>query len=493
MDPRPYQLSASKAILANGNSLLVMPTAMGKTFVAILVAREKIREGKILFLAPTKPLAVQQARAMQELLGVPVTLITGETPPKKRMELYKSTTVLCGTPQCIENDLLSRRLKLIDFSLIVFDEAHRTIGNYAYAFIGKQAQKTNALILGLTASPSSNKQKLLGVCNSLGIKHLEVRRRGDADVKQFANPVEVKREFVDLPDNFKNIRRALREILKEPLQFLKENEFLASADITKAHKKNLLATRGLITSKFPHSSAYKSLSELARAINLVHAIDLLEAQGITALYAYFSDMENRDKKSKAVQRLLADTRIKRIILACKELIRTGSEHPKMKRLKEVIASETMRGKSVMVFAHYRNSVDQIIIELNKLAGVHAKPLIGRSKNGMTQKKQARVLDEFREKKFNVLVATRVGEEGLDVPAVDLVVFYEAVPSEIRLIQRRGRAGRVRAGRALLLITRDSKDEGFYWIARRKESMMHNQVMEVKKELLNKGQKNLADY
>ncbi len=485
-------MNAAKAILENGNSLLVMPTAMGKTLVAILVAREKISQGKILFLAPTKPLAIQQARALEELGKV--VLVTGETPPAQRAELYEDAKVLCGTPQCIENDLLARRLNLEDFSLIVFDEAHRAVGNYAYAFIGKQAAKTSALVLGLTASPSSNKEKLREICGALGVRHVEVRRRGDKDVKEFDKPVRVDREFVDLPKPFALLRRSLNELLKESLEFLKDKGFLASSDVDKAHKKNLLAARGVIASRMPHADAYKALSELARAMNLVHAIDLLESQGVGALRSFLKDMEARPKKSKAVQRLLSDSRVQEIAKACDNLSAAGVEHPKLKRLKEVVAYEAGRGSSVMVFAHYRNSVSQILRELNSLAGVNAKALVGRSKEGMTQKEQAQVLDEFRAKEFNVLVATRVGEEGLDVPAVDLVIFYEAVPSEIRLIQRRGRAGRVRAGRALMLVTRGTKDEGFYWIAQQKERRMHAQLDELKRELTaNKGQKNLGDY
>ena len=53
--------------------------------------------------------------------------------------------------------------------------------------------------------------------------------------------------------------------------------------------------------------------------------------------------------------------------------------------------------------------------------------------------------EFRKGEFNVLVSSSIGEEGLHVPDVDLVVFYEAVPSEIRYIQRRGRTGRTTPG------------------------------------------------
>jgi ERCC4-related helicase len=54
---------------------------------------------------------------------------------------------------------------------------------------------------------------------------------------------------------------------------------------------------------------------------------------------------------------------------------------------------------------------------------------------MSQEEQSAVLESFRNGEFDVLVATSIAEEGLDIPEVDLVVFYEPIPSEIRYIQR----------------------------------------------------------
>ena len=69
-----------------------------------------------------------------------------------------------------------------------------------------------------------------------------------------------------------------------------------------------------------------------------------------------------------------------------------------------------------------------------------------AEKGLSQKKQIAALTRFREGEFKVLIATSVGEEGLDVPSTDLVIFYEPVPSEIRSIQRKGRTGRSASGK-----------------------------------------------
>jgi len=470
MEAREYQENAANAILAEGNSLLVMPTAMGKTFVAAIVMKKL--GGKQLFLVPTKPLAVQQARRLEELVGKKTLLVTGEVSPAVRTESYGTAELIVATPQCIENDLLARRIRLQDFRLVVFDEAHRAVGDYAYVFIGAQAKAAGCFILGLTASPSSVKQKILDVCENLGVKHVEVKNEDDEDARKYAKEVLLEWEFVDLPPQLVTLCERLRHLLSEALQELKDYGFFPSADLKKANKSTLLALRGPILAQTPNAIAYKALSSQARALNIVHAIDLLESQGVAAFVDFLDGMQTRDKKSKAVQKLLADPLVAIIKRDALAAIKEGVEHPKLPKLREIVAHAAAEGKSSIVFAHYRSSVDEIERELNLLPGVKARQLVGRGNEGMTQKQQAAAIDAFRAGDFNALVATSVGEEGLDIPSVDLVVFFEAVPSEIRLIQRRGRAGRVKAGNVVVLVTRDTKDEGFLWISRRKEKEMH---------------------
>ncbi|NUN11180.1 DEAD/DEAH box helicase [Candidatus Micrarchaeota archaeon] len=491
---RDYQVIAAENCLKH-NALVVFPTAMGKTFVAILVIAHLLNQKKkSLFLAPTKPLAMQQADRLKDVLEInpeAVQVVTGEIQPEKRIELYNNSWVIVGTPQTIEHDVLSGKIKLTDYSLIVFDEAHRTVGDYAYAFIAKQALAKKIKVIGLTASPSSQTEKIMEVCNNLGINHLEVKTEKDA--AEYSNKVTINNEYVDLPEEFKEVRTLLEEILKETLSILKENGFLDSAALT-THKGKLLALRGKIILATKHDPrAYQALSSLAKALNLVQAIDLLESQGLQSLNEFLSSLKDRKTKTKAVQQLIDDFRIKKIQTITSTMLEKNIEHPKLEKLKEIISNSTKSGQSVIVFAHYRNSVDSLQKELNKLPGVDARIIVGRSNEGMSQKKQKEALDSFRNKEFNVLVSTSVGEEGLDVPAVDLVVFYEAVPSEIRLIQRRGRAGRTRVGNAIILVTKDTKDEAFMWISKRKEKKMHETLKSIQNIISEAPQKKLGEY
>lgn len=114
-------------------------------------------------------------------------------------------------------------------------------------------------------------------------------------------------------------------------------------------------------------------------------------------------------------------------------------------------------------------------KLKKL-GFSVGYLIGKAgERGLKQKAQVDAVNKFREGEYNILVATQVGEEGLDISECNLVVFYDNVPSAIRFVQRKGRTGRKAAGRVVVLITRDTLDEAYYWISKRKMKQVKGMV------------------
>jgi Fanconi anemia group M protein len=115
---------------------------------------------------------------------------------------------------------------------------------------------------------------------------------------------------------------------------------------------------------------------------------------------------------------------------------------------------------ILIFSHYRDTATHIVDELNK-TGIKSFRFVGQSTRnndiGMKQNEQSVILDSFRKKEFNVLVATSIAEEGLDIPEVKLVIFYEPVASEIRHIQRKGRTGRKSSGNVIILAAKDTVD------------------------------------
>jgi len=351
--------------------------------------------------------------------------------------------------------------------------------------------------LGLTASPSSDKETVKEICENLYIDRVEARAEEDGDVAPYIQETEIQWIKVDLPVEFKKIRAIIEDLLRSDLRQLKDLGFLESADVNKANKRALLETAALIRKDISAGGeSYLAASLAASAMKVSHALELLETQGIAALDSYLERL--RAQKSKAIRRLFSDERMNALVKTVHDLRILGFDHPKLEEVVKVVKKHEK--DRVIVFTQYRDSVNKIIERLNE-ADILAHEFIGQASKGdskgMSQKEQIRVLNDFKEGKYNVIVATSVAEEGLDIPAVDLVVFYEPIPSEIRSIQRRGRTGRSESGKVMVLMARQTRDEAYYWAAFHKERKMKGVVKDMKKgfEAPDKGagQQSLANF
>jgi len=501
--PRLYQeFIASTAV--EKNTLCILPTGMGKTLVAIMVAAyrlEKFPKSKILMVAPTRPLVNQHMKTFSKFLNLKESefiALTGKIHPSDRKVFYSKGRLFFATPQLIRNDIENKILDLNDYSLVIVDECHRSRKKYAYTIVIEYyvEQCSDPLILGLTASPGGIKDKIEEVKKNLRIKAVEIRTEKDEDVKPYVQEINIERVYVELPEEFKRIKRCLEEAYRKRLEWLVKLRLIPSFKVT---KRNLLELQKEIGKMYQQTKDFmvaKSLTTCAQAIKIEHAIGLLETQGITPLYRYFLDL-NKNKKTMATKRVLNDPSVVKAMKDTKDLYVKGIEHPKLEKLIEEIEGEIKRkpNTKIITFANYRSSVEKItkILEAKK---IEAREFIGQAiKNGkgLKQKEQIEILNEFGYELFNVLVATAVGEEGLDIEEVDLVIFYEPVPSEIRSIQRRGRTGRTRPGRVVFLITKGTRDEGYFWSAYHKERKMRKILKGIKDGFKKFEEKKLSDY
>lgn len=489
------------------NTLVVAPTALGKTVIAVLLAAHRLKNirGKVLMISTTKPLVNQHVSSFKAFLNVPeedVQVFTGSTPPSDRKEIWERTRIICATPQVIENDLIAGRYSIEDVSLIIFDEAHRTTGEYPYAFIAKKYVEVakHPLILALTASPGADEARIREVCENLFIENIEVRTESDPDVNPYVKGIKVEWVKVDLPDAFSNIKRYLESVLKERLTTLKNMGFVKSKSVS-ISKKELLMLRGKIQLKISREGGvpelYSGVSNIAACITLVHAIELLETQGLDTLQKYFERLKKQS--SKAARGLLKDSDFMEATLLTKQLS-PDIQHPKLTALMGIM-EKAPKDRKTIIFCQYRDSAQKIVERLSEVEGITPVRFVGQASKdadkGLSQKKQLEILQDFRDGRCNVLVATSVAEEGLDIPKVDLVVFYEPIPSEIRTIQRRGRTGRSRAGRVIVLMTKKTRDEWFYWSGFRKEKRMRNVLKTLKdshyKPRVEEVQKELKEF
>ncbi|KUH33216.1 DEAD/DEAH box helicase [Thermococcus celericrescens] len=493
IEPRVYQ-EVIYARCKETSCLVVLPTGLGKTLIAMLIADYRLSRygGKVLMLAPTKPLAIQHAESFRRLFNLPqerINVLTGELSPEKRRRVWEESVIITATPQTVENDILTGRISLEDVSLLVIDEAHRAVGGYSYVFIAREYLKTarHPLVLGLTASPGSDADKIREIVENLGIEHVEVRTEASPDVKPYVQSIAFEWVKVELPEIYKEVRKLLREMLKESLKPLAQFKLIStySPDIS---KREVLQAGSKINQEVARGNYEIGRLRLhqAKAVKLQHAIELLETQGLTALRTYLRKLRE-DKRTKSSKQLMEDPRMRKVVYLLVQAKESGVDHPKMERLKELVKRQLERkpDSKVIVFTNYRDTGRRIVEELEAM-GIAAERFIGQASRGkdkgMSQKKQKEVLDRFSRAEFNVLVATSVGEEGLDVPEVDLVVFYEPVPSAIRSIQRRGRTGRHRPGKVVILMARGTRDEAYYWASKRKEKGMFDAIKKIAREL-----------
>ncbi len=492
--PRLYQQTILGTIVRK-NTLVVLPTGMGKTALAFMLAAQRLRQypnSKILLLAPTKPLCEQHRNSFRKYLDIEeerIVLFTGHVKPEKRAELWKTAQVIISTPQGLENDIINRKIDLREVSLLTLDEIHHATGDYSYVWVAKQYVKMAKFprVLGLTASPGSDMEKIKEVCQNTYIEEVEVRTNKDPDVKPYVQ--EVKQEWVkvNLPPEFVEIKKFLEDCYKSKLKQILELGYCNHIGLNKIELIKLQGhLQGRISRGEREMPILKSVSLLAEALKVQHGLELLETQGVKAVFSYLNRLqkESYSTKVKAVRNLARDVNFKSALVLVNSLVEKKIEHPKLTKLKELVREEVKRDDArIIIFTQFRDSGSEIVEELNKIENVMAQLFVGQSKKsgtGLSQKKQKEVLDDFREGQFNILVATSVGEEGLDVPSVDLVIFHEPVPSAIRTIQRAGRTGRLEKGRVMVLMTKGTRDEGYRWSAFHKEKRMYGDLEKIKK-------------
>ena len=512
IERRTYQERVAENAL-RGNTLVSIPTGLGKSLIAALVAARRLDqypEKHVVVLAPTRPLVEQHYNTFKRLLRLDpreFSCITGQMSPDDRNQAWAKRLIV-STPQVFVNDLISGKINLATISLLVFDEAHRAVGDYAYTYIGERYAKVmHGLVLGLTASPGSSKEAILEVCNNLNIKRVEARTISDQDVKPFVGGIKVDWIPVELPPVFREVKRMLDDYAKDVLKGARDYGYLPTADADRIRLRDILAAREKIRHDMIHEPAAKELLRrisfgLYSSIHALKATELLETQGFSPLKAYLNGLQERAQKRAMpwLRAFLEDPRIVNISGIASQELEKGNEHPKLQvliaRVKETFALGSRR---VIVFTNYRATAARLVEELSKAPGVSAVRLVGQqtksADKGLSQKQQTMLLEDFKSGQYNVLVATQIGEEGLDIVECDEVIFYDTVPSAIRFIQRRGRTGRKGPGKATVLMAIGTRDEAYYYISRRRERMMAVALKQVASQAteMEPNQPNLEEY
>lgn len=492
---REYQYS----IVARGlyhNMLVALPTGLGKTFIAATIMLNWFRwtvDAQIVFVAPTKPLVSQQVKACFDVAGIPrsaTTMLTGGISPGLRAEEWQCKRVFFMTPQTIINDLKTGICDPKRLVLLVVDEAHRATGGYAYVEVVNFLKRFNSSfrVLALTATPGASIEKVQEVIDGLGISRVEIRTEESIDIRQYVHSRKIESILFENSDEMVMVMELFSRALQPVLDKLTGmNAYWARDPMTltpfgcnqarmrwmssDAGKQANMGVKGMVNTIF---SLLASLS---------HGVELLKFHGIGPFYhkvlAFRNELNSNEKKGGKYARQINDSEPFQTMMSRVQIWINNPDfvgHPKLEYLQTVVMNHFLdagdgRGASdpsgtrVMVFSHYRDSAEEIARVLKRndpmiRPHVFVGQANSKGSDGMDQKKQLDIIKKFQTGIYNTLVATSIGEEGLDIGEVDLIVCYDASASPIRMLQRMGRTGRKRAGNIVVTLMKGKEEDNF---------------------------------
>ncbi|MCX6747028.1 MAG: DEAD/DEAH box helicase [Candidatus Pacearchaeota archaeon] len=496
--PREYQQKIFETCIKK-NCLVVLPTGLGKTLIALMLSIERMKQfpgEKVVFLAPTKPLVEQHLnyfkKHLSELFGE-MNIFTGQINSGERKKLWQNSDIIFSTPQCVANDLNKKLYNLNDVCLLIEDEAHRCIKNYDYNYVAHEyiKQAKHPRIIGLTASPGSDRSKIKEICKNLSIEEVELKTRDSEDVKNYLQELKFEKIMLDFPPEFEEMRQVLLKLFEGYITELRTRKVLfgpaSKTDLINLQKKISVT----ITRNYKNFNYMLGASACAQAIKIQHALELLETQTLEGFNKYLKNLleQASKKQSKGVVKLVSKPEFNFVFVQSNELLSKKREHPKMQKLLDIIINEKQKNEKMkmIVFTQFRETASNLSKRINEIGGIKSKIFIGQAKKegeGLNQKQQKKIIEEFSDGKIDILCATCIAEEGLDIPEVNIVVFYEPVPSAIRAIQRAGRTARLMKGKLIMLITKRTRDEAFFYVSKSREKKMKTAIQNIQEDMAN---------
>ncbi|KAH8144759.1 uncharacterized protein LAJ45_11260 [Morchella importuna] len=487
---REYQYSiVHKALFSN--ILVALPTGLGKTFIAATVMLNWFRwapESQIAFLAPTKPLVAQQIDACYNIAGIPrsqTAELTGAVNADLRREYWEERRVFFLTPQTMQNDISRGICNPKRIVCLVIDEAHKATGNYAFATVVNQIRKANTSlrVLALTATPGATIDKVQEVIDSLGIARVEIRNLESMDIQPYVFKKHIVTQVFELTEEIVFLRDLYCECLQPLLKKLNDAKAYWVTDpksltmygLNKASRDWMASNAGRTANrglKGMLMNAFSFLSSLALPLHY------LTEHGIRVFYHSLVNIQNEilsGDGAKSKLGFINDEKFQKVMRRAQGMIvdEDFSGHPKLdymagailKHFADAADMDEKRETRIMVFTSYRSSAEEVVRVLKKHEPM-IKPHIfvgqqdSKTADGMKQKDQIEIIKKFQQGIYNVIVATSIGEEGLDIGEVDMIVCYDQNKTPIRMLQRMGRTGRKREGHVLVLLSKGKEEENY---------------------------------
>ncbi|MEM2991142.1 MAG: DEAD/DEAH box helicase, partial [Halobacteria archaeon] len=373
LEKRDYQLDLFRLCLEE-DLLIVLPTGLGKTAVALLLIAEMLYrypDKKCVLLTPTRVLASQHEAFLSRMLDISsedISVVTGEMKLNDRV-LAWSKRVVCATPQIMAADLERGLIDPKQFSLIIFDEAHRSVGAYAYTLVSmKMGENPNVKRLGMTASLPAEKEKVEEILRNLKLNRVEAKREDSAQIARYVQKTSIEWIEVQLNPLLNRIRSELLEAIKD---YVSRLAALGLGEIGVQPKmKHLIELRA----KPEYSANPAARSALFSLIRLTMMLGLIETQTVASFTQFMERLLSRGK-GIGLKELLQNEHLRTAYEIAKGTLELGVEHPKLEELIKVLKT-LPPGEKAIVFTSYRASVQEIY---KKLASerLRARILVGK--------------------------------------------------------------------------------------------------------------------
>ncbi|XP_022902317.2 DEAD-box ATP-dependent DNA helicase Fancm [Onthophagus taurus] len=480
---REYQFRITQEALYK-NTLVSLPTGLGKTFIASVVMYNFYRwypSGKIIFMAPTRPLVKQQIEACYDITGIPQNVtaeLTGTKAQISREEIWNTKRVFFITPQVLQNDIDTFPDLCKQIKCIVIDEAHKARGNHAYCEVIRKLHVHSKYfrVLALSATPGNSTNDVIDMSMNLLISHLEVRTEESPDVAPYVFQRHLETVVVPLGGKLEEMRNKYLRVLERYVKVLKDNNIITGncANLTKGKIFMTLKDFNL-RSKYQRHPKHSEISRtLTICITLYHGYELLIRHGMRGFLNFFEEHSKKSLLEGNSQLFAVMDEMQQYIGPRPDIsllpdgtipqIETNSKfgHPKFYKLRNILldyfAIDDNKESKVMIFSEFKETVLEAYAMLMQHPPI-IRPKYFMGQGAITQKQQITIIKSFKEGTCNVLISTCIGEEGLDIGEVDLIICFDiSNKSPIRLIQRMGRTGRKKQGKVIILVTEGKEQE-----------------------------------
>ena len=491
---RDYQRELAAPGMEGVNYIVCAPTGTGKTLIASMVVAShlvKRPDDKVLFLVNKVPLAEQQCQEVKQYIpDLQAQFITGDSGIQLSLvQLLRDNNMVVCTDGVFLNELKTsllssaERLSLNDISLLIIDECHNAKKNSPYAMIMEQYVKvkmesgdSQALpqVMGLTASPGAGEnpqgevektlEHLLNLCALLDARGgIRVVKDHKVELVHFSN----QPDFDLLKTKQRSASDPFLQLLHSTMKTL-ESWVIQNFDISCPHGRQHQAYENWVVSQRQQSELRYGVQERDLRVALNHLqcyynslkmyLDLNQDDALAILREKIT-MTTEDKATHSellFQQIFSNFNDQANLIS-------SIENPMLVRLRQLLEKqfEELPSTQGIVFATTKDTAQRMCHWLQGIPQLKdvIKPAVvtGQSKEeigGMTLQKQRSTIEKFRDINLNLLVATTVLEEGLDVAACNLVVRYNHVTNEIARVQAQGRA-RAKGSRCYAIMVMDS--------------------------------------